>query len=157
MRVKKATHMSFLSGLGGVLISFYMQYGLGFMPCVLCELQRYLLMALSVLAGLLCLRSAGVWKRCCKGVYAALWTLGFALALRHVWLLHFTHHSTTACLPDLITLWHLSSLQHWLEHIISPSSCGHMATVWGLGLPDAVVLWYAWMGWLLYHMRSRGA
>ena len=123
-------------------VSVYLQYALGLLPCMICELQRYLLVPLA-LALLLqtCSRPHTFLRRISQSMVLLLIVMEVALSIRHLLLLYVPASGPTvhACLPGLLTYAHNASWLQALTVALQGSGEGCHQVTWHfllLSLPE---------------------
>lgn len=82
--------------------SFILQYGFGLQPCPLCIFARMVVIALTILFGLMVIHR----PKSIKGIRAyalsgfLLISLGIAITARHLWIIHLPPEKMPSCSPD---------------------------------------------------------
>lgn len=127
------THVIFWLSLSVLLLSFYLQYGLGLQPCPLCLMQRFCvaLITFTALVGL-------VFRGRPYLLLGQLIFISFGLffSLRQIWLQSLPVGEAPACMPDLSILIHYFPWQDVLRSLI-----------WGAG--DCAEIPWQWLGFSL--------
>lgn len=112
-----------------IVASYYIQFFLQIKPCLLCLLQRWVLILIAVLFLLSFLLSSKL-PRCTKGlniINALFSLLGITAASRQLWLEHQPPSMDMTCLPDahyLITHLPLQTVAKMM--ILGSSDCGQV-------------------------------
>lgn len=147
LRLCAARIRLFLGGLyvALLLVSLFFQYGLGTAPCLICLLQRLILI---LLLWVMVLHHGCHWSRMARfyfSVSSVLVLLGAALCVRHIWLqLSPAQVAGEQCLPELSVILRYMSWQNALEmmsHVAG--ACHKMGWRWlGLSLPMWLLVFY---------------
>ena len=125
-----------------LVVSVYMQYALGLLPCMICELQRYLLVPIALVLVLqVCSRPQTLLRRLTQSTVLFLIVLEVALSIRHLLLLYVptTGPTVRACLPGLLTYAHNASWLQALTVALQGSGEGCHQVTWhflALSLPE---------------------
>lgn len=120
-------------------ISFVLEWGFGFTPCLLCVFDRMVFFLLALVYLFACLHRPKGYTQLIYGLLALLLCLfGIALTGRHLWLLKQPH--ATACSSGLGYLFEILSLKEILEIVLNNASCTDAPTFLGLPLPALTML-----------------
>lgn len=129
---------------------FYMQDQLGLDPCPMCVLQRYVFVALGIVALVAAIhgpRGRGV--KVYGGLLVALALVGAGIAIRHSYIQHFPPPSMS-CGTDLEFLLNAFPVTQALPKIFAGTGdCS--AVKWkflGLSIPEWALVWYVILGGL---------
>ena len=123
-----------------ILFAYYEEYVEGRLPCALCSMQRWMMVAVAclLLLGVLMQAKHLVVAYALAGLQWLLSLMGLLVASRQWWL-QWHPHSVEACLPGLKTLlasmpWHQALQLSWQ----GSTSCGDVIwRMWGIN----VVVW----------------
>jgi protein dithiol:quinone oxidoreductase len=137
-----------------LLFSVYMQYGLHLVPCILCYIQRIIMLFLLGCTLLKCWRLVYTQKTWLFDVLCFLGlVLGGVLAYHHVYLQQNPHLYVDACLPSLGILWRYYDWSKVLQLLFNAShGCNEiMWRFWGVTIPGWLFLGYCFLLilWLL--------
>ncbi len=100
-----------------LVVSVYLQQVMGLLPCMICELQRYLLVPLALVFAMQCwMQPCSSSRRTVQFLALVLILMELCLSARHLSLLYFSSPDAgmQACLPGLVTYAHNAS---WLQAI----------------------------------------
>jgi protein dithiol:quinone oxidoreductase len=119
MSIRFAYTLGFLLIVFLLLTGFYVQYGLGVIPCPLCIMQRIVFAAL----GILFLIGALFYVRVLRFFIHILAMLcsaaGFLLAGRQIWLQHFPASNESECMASLQYMFNALPLQELIQKLFS--------------------------------------
>lgn len=108
MNIRQVNLIAFLAVLGALSLGYYIQYGLGFEPCVLCLTQRASMLALGGLFFLAFLHNP---RRLVRKIYVVLGLLfsviGILAAARQFYLEHLPPTDEAVCLPNFSFFWQM--------------------------------------------------
>lgn len=156
MRYRKVLLATFVLAAVCTAASFYMQYGMGMDPCVLCIEQRLALIATGLIA-LLCLLlpDRTLFMRTLTALLTSVAAVaGLGVALYQIRLQHMPMMEQPSCGAPLTFRWSDAPLFDWYEPIIrGTGNCGVVDRFMGVSLPvwsallfGAVLLWL-WVNW----------
>ena len=154
--------VSLMMALAALAFAYFMQFARGLLPCPLCHLQRWALMAVAAVALCALLHRPRTWGVRVYGLLGALFALsGAAAASRQTYL---QHHPLikAACVPGLDFLWQADSPWHAVKRLFAGGA--DCATVhWhalGLTMPEwsllCFVLLTLFMLLTVFHAIPRG-
>lgn len=103
--------------------AYYLQYFQNVQPCLLCLLQRWMLIAIAIIFFLGALHNPEKIGRKIYAFFTFLFSLmGILAATRQVWLQHQPLTSTTTCMPDLNFLLRTRTLPEVFKMMLQGSS-----------------------------------
>lgn len=125
--------------------AFYSEYVLGFEPCMLCMVQRFLVSSVGLTALVAALHNPKSWGWKVYGGFTALWSaIGIYIAGRHVYLQSLSPEELDGCAPSLkYALEYFAPLQVLKTIFIRDQDCGVVDwTFLGLSMPNWVLFFF---------------
>ena len=125
---RKTYFLSFLLCCFLLLAALYMQYVKGIEPCLLCMVQRILIMFLGLVFLAACLTARQrTARQVYNGIALVLSVLGLASAIRQVWLQHLPPSAHSYCVPGFGFLIKTAAWKTLLKYsIIGTPECSHI-------------------------------
>ena len=136
--VRMLTLLGFMVCCVLLAAAFYLQYGFGYEPCLLCLLQRWIMILLGVVLLLALLHRPRHWGMRVYGLLVLLiGTLGASVAARQVWLQMQPPSDSGLCMPSswsyLINNFPL--MQAFKMLVAGSQECGQVQWMfWGLSM-----------------------
>ena len=153
--------------IGLFIISMMLEHVWGLVPCVLCQLQRLVMLLVCFFS---IAQRAFIGRLRCFSFFSCLGFIfliaGFAICLRHIWLQNQPLDVSLQCLPSLGVLWQWWPWHAILEKILQGDAlCQQVAwRLLGLSLPQWLSAVYLGLSiyWVMllrqvYHLNVRGA
>jgi protein dithiol:quinone oxidoreductase len=125
--------------------SYYVEFGLGYSPCLLCVIQRFIFF---VLAFIFLLASLHKHNRASQIIYCffslIVLVLGILAASRQIWIQHLPMSTATSCLPSAMYLFKNFPIKEIIS--ITYSGTAECSIVhWrflGITMAEWALLWY---------------
>ena len=139
--VRKYTYLQFTGVVIAILISFYMEFYLLIEPCLLCFVQRIIMLML-----LICIACQLIFKSfqfTFEGMSIIILLLGLVLSIHH-FNLSINLDPDSQCLPDLSYLISTFGIWETVSMVIyNPASCSKVQSYFlGLNLPVWLIIFY---------------